>query len=162
MGESIHEQAERFHRDRLRVGAPGLGLTGADRDVREQQMRQGDADRRDRTFHLFVYGELRSSRKDSSLLDGCEKVAVTTVQGTLYHVDGRPALMLAGPGRVEGEVWRCGVERLPELDRHQQVADGIFRRVGVQVDEWACWTYVLGPKLAPRLIDAHRIESGVW
>lgn len=115
------------------------------------------------SFHLFVYGTLMSAGEAIDLLEGCERVGTATVNGTLYDIDGDfPALMLAGNGQIHGEVWRCPVERLAELDGYEGVAQGLFRRVGVQADRWPCWTYVAGPKLAPRIARAKRIESGRW
>lgn len=127
-------------------------------------MTQGEAARTGRSyFHLFVYGTLLSSGEASQLLEGCERVATASVNGTLYDIDGAfPALMLAGDGEVHGEIWRCPTERLLELDGYEGVTERLFRRVGVEVDGWPCWTYVAGPKLAPRIAQAKRIESGRW
>jgi gamma-glutamylcyclotransferase (GGCT)/AIG2-like uncharacterized protein YtfP len=114
-------------------------------------------------FHLFVYGTLRAGGSADELLAGCDRVAQATVAGTLYDIDGQyPALVLAGQGRVEGEVWRCPVDRLPALDAYEGVDDGLFRRVGVQVGEYACWTYVAGPKLASRLTADRRLARERW
>mgnify|MGYP001323065815 CR=1 FL=1 len=127
-------------------------------------MRQGDEARDGTTyFHLFTYGTLRSGRGAAALLEGCEPVAAAAVTGTLFDIDGEyPALVLAGTGRVDGEIWRCPAATLPRLDEYEGVAEGLFRRVGVRVDEWACWTYVAGPKLAPRLNPNRRIPEGRW
>lgn len=115
------------------------------------------------SFHLFVYGTLMSAGEAADLLAGCERVGTASVGGTLYDIDGDfPALMLAGNGQVHGEVWRCPAERLAELDNYEGVAQRLFRRVGVQAEEWPCWTYVAGPKLAPRIAGGRRIESGRW
>jgi gamma-glutamylcyclotransferase (GGCT)/AIG2-like uncharacterized protein YtfP len=82
------------------------------------------------------------------------------VAGTLYDIDGaQPALVLAGAGTVDGEVWRCPVERLAEFDATARLPAGLFRRVGVQVGEYPCWVYVAGPKLAQRLVPARRLRS---
>lgn len=113
-------------------------------------------------FHLFVYGTLKSgARASAEQLRGCRKVADATVAGTLYDIDGQyPALMLYGDTVVEGEVWLCPVDRLEALDRYEGVASGLFRRVGHEVtaDEarYACWLYVAGPRLAPKLTAANR------
>ncbi len=127
-------------------------------------MSQGDAARNGTThFHLFTYGTLRSGGGAADLLEGCEPVGTATVAGTLYTVDDvYPALVLSGPGRVEGEVWRCPAAALERLDAYEGVAEGLFRRVGLRVGEWACWAYVAGPKLATRLVPAHRMERGRW
>lgn len=114
-------------------------------------------------FHLFVYGTLRAGAGAEGMLDGCERVAPASVEGTLYDVGGRyPALMLYGRTQVRGEVWRCPVERLWRLDDYEGVDRGLFRRVGVQVDRFTCWTYVAGPALAHELTPARRIICGDW
>lgn len=114
-------------------------------------------------FHLFVYGTLRRGGEAAAALEGAVRLAPATVAGGLYHTDdGYPALMLAGAGEVHGEVWRCPAPLLARLDEHEGVADGHFRRVGVQVRDWPCWTYVAGPRLARLLTPDRRIASGVW
>ncbi|HEX7117228.1 MAG TPA: gamma-glutamylcyclotransferase family protein [Longimicrobiales bacterium] len=127
-------------------------------------MRQGDAAPTEAAhFHLFTYGTLRRGGSATDLLEGCEAVATATVAGTLYDIDGAyPALVLAGTGRVEGEVWRCPASTLPRLDAYEGIAEGLFRRVGVRVGDRACWTYVAGPKLARRLTADRRIVDGRW
>jgi gamma-glutamylcyclotransferase (GGCT)/AIG2-like uncharacterized protein YtfP len=93
------------------------------------------------------------------MLEGCELVETATVAGTLYDIDGAyPALVLAGAGKVAGEIWRCPVERLAELDRYEGVDARLFRRVGVQVGDYACWTYVAGARLARKLVPERRIR----
>lgn len=112
-------------------------------------------------FHLFTYGTLRRGGAAAELLDGCELVGTGAVAGTLYDIDGAyPALVLAGAGRVEGEIWRCPVDVLPRLDAYEGVAEGLFRRVGVRAGDRACWTYVAGPRLARRLMPDRRVEAG--
>lgn len=112
-----------------------------------------------RYFHLFVHGSVPAVLAAAGAAGGAERVAVREVVGTEYDVGGiETALVLAGPGRVTGEVWRCGVELLPDLDRDERVAGRLLRRVGVQVGEYACWAYVAGPKLAPRLAPGRRLE----
>lgn len=127
-------------------------------------MSRGD-EARNRTvyFHLFTYGTLKRGGDGSALLEGCDLVATTSVPGTLYNIeDAFPAAVLAGNGRIEGEVWRCPADRLPAIDAYEGITEGLFRRVGLRVDEWACWTYVAGPRLARRLKPSCRVESGRW
>ncbi|MFS8636796.1 MAG: gamma-glutamylcyclotransferase family protein [Gemmatimonadota bacterium] len=127
-------------------------------------MTKGDAAReRAATFHLFTYGTLRRGGAAAELLEGCELVGKATVTGTLFDIDGEyPAMILAGPGTVEGEVWRCPTHTLARLDEYEGVAEGLFRRVGVRAGEWACWTYVAGPMLAARLTPDRRLDGGRW
>ena len=63
---------------------------------------------------------------------------------------------------VHGEVWRCPAPVLRELDRHEGVADGLFRRVAVEAAGVVCWTYVAGPRLGPLLRPESIIASGSW
>ena len=114
-------------------------------------------------FHLFVYGSLKADGSAADLMRGCDLVGEATVAGALYDIDGRfPALVLAGPGTVHGEIWRCPVDRLRVLDAYEGTEDGLFRRVGVESEGRGCWTYVAGAALAARLTAAGRIESGTW
>lgn len=110
-------------------------------------------------FHLFTYGSLRSGSDASrTLLDGCGRIGEGVVRGTLYDVGEYPALLLSGDGEVRGEIWRCPPERLVVLDRYEAVAEGLFRRAAVRIDGRACWVYVAGPRLGPRLVPANRVR----
>lgn len=116
-------------------------------------------------FHLFAYGTLKSDTAPASaraLLRDCERIGTAEVRGTLYDTGRYPALLLVGDDRVSGEVWRCPASLLPVLDGYEGVNDGLFRRVGVRAGEHACWVYVAGPMLGPRLKPEARIPSGSW
>ncbi len=114
-------------------------------------------------FHLFVYGTLRSGGEAATVLEGADLIARASVPGGLYDTgNGYPALVLAGGGKVHGEVWRCPAGLLPGLDEYEGVGERLFRRVGVEVRDWPCWTYVAGPRLARLLTPDRRIASGVW
>ena len=114
-------------------------------------------------FHLFIYGTLRGNGAAAHLLAGAGFVDVGAVTGTLYDIRGEyPALMLYGDTRIPGEIWRCPAPLLARLDAYEDVAAGLFRRVGVEVGGRACWTYVAGPRLAHELTPASRLPSGVW
>lgn len=111
-------------------------------------------------FLLFVYGTLRGG---AGLLAGCERIASGTVEGTLYDIRGAyPALLPGGGGLVQGEVWRCPVSKLSDLDAYEGVEEGLFRRIGTRVGEHACWTYVAGPALGGELTPERRVVSGDW
>ena len=110
------------------------------------------------TFNLFAYGTLRSDAPDG-LLDGCERVGTGVVRGTLYDTGSYPALLLTGNDPVPGVIWRCPYHRLPDLDRYEGTADGLFRRAAVEVEGHACWVYVAGPKLGPRLVPEARVHT---
>ncbi|HUG91309.1 MAG TPA: gamma-glutamylcyclotransferase family protein [Planctomycetaceae bacterium] len=115
------------------------------------------------TFHLFAYGTLRRAGPASALLDGCTFVGEAETTGTLYDIKGEyPALMLYGQDTIHGEIWRCPTSRLAELDTWERVDDGLFRRVGIEIDSLPCWIYVAGPRLARRLTPAARLPGGEW
>ena len=106
-------------------------------------------------IHVFAYGAHAESGVSS------EKVRDATVPGTLFEVEGiGPALMLSGPSAVRGEVRRIAIDSLEELDARARVREGLYRRVGVQVGETACWAWVAGPALAPRLATLPRHRGG--
>jgi gamma-glutamylcyclotransferase (GGCT)/AIG2-like uncharacterized protein YtfP len=115
------------------------------------------------TFNLFVYGTLRTGGAAAAKLRDCARVEDASIAGTLYDIDGRfPALVMGGHGRVHGEVWRCPVEMLKQLDEYEGVEQRLFRRVAVQVGANACWTYAAGPLLARRLVPSCRVAGGRW
>lgn len=116
-------------------------------------------------FHLFVYGTLKSATAPPAgraLLRDAERVAEGAVRGTLFDVGSYPALLLSGEDEIRGEVWRCAAELLPVLDRYESTEKGLFRRVAVDVGGIACWVYVAGPRLGPRLTQEARVEHGIW
>lgn len=118
-------------------------------------------------FHLFAYGTLRRGGGAEARLDGCDWIAEGTVGGVLYDIDGRfPALLLYGTAPVRGDVWRCPTELLPDLDRYEGTAAGLFRRVGIEVATpmrpVPCWAYAAGPALSGRLLPERRIDGGEW
>lgn len=115
-----------------------------------------------RHVHIFVYGTLREAAQSAQLLDDCERIGPANVTGMLFDAGAYPALILAGRGRVHGELWRCPPDAVARLDDYEGTDVGLFRRVGLRVDGHACWAYVAGPALAPRLTPDRRIESGVW
>ncbi len=115
-------------------------------------------------FHLFAYGTLRSDVEGGApdLLAAAERLGPATLRGTLYDAGEFPALMLAGRTPIAGEIWRCPAELLNALDRYESVEEGLFRRVATDVDGVACWVYVAGPKLSPRLTLQNRLDDGRW
>src|SRR5690606_24268332 len=107
--------------------ATAIGVDGV--LIGERRMSEGGEAREGTTcFHLFTYGTLRRGvGAADTLLRRCERVGGAAVPGTLYDIDGRfPALVLAGTHRVEGDVWRCPADVLPDLDRYEGVAHGLF------------------------------------
>lgn len=118
---------------------------------------------REGSFHVFVYGTLRSGGEAHERIADCEFVKHAHVLGTLYDIDELyPALMLYGSTRIEGEIWRCPARRLAALDEFESVAKGLFRRAGALIDDVPCWIYVAGPALARHLTPEQRIDDGRW
>ena len=117
-----------------------------------------------RGFHLFVYGTLLNGNGASALMTGCTRVCDATVNGTLYDIDGAfPALMPYGQTPVAGEILYCSdVGLLQRLDDYEGVAKGLFRRIGMEIENHACWVYVAGPALAHKLTPERRVSAGRW
>ncbi|MFW6079366.1 MAG: gamma-glutamylcyclotransferase family protein [Gemmatimonadota bacterium] len=115
-----------------------------------------------RDVHIFVYGTLRDGEHAGRLLHDCERLGAAQVTGMLFDAGAFPAMILAGRGRVHGELWRCPPDAVARLDDYEGTDVGLFRRVGLRVDGVPCWTYVAGPALASRLTPDRRIESGAW
>lgn len=103
---------------------------------------------------LFVYGSLRRNHSGAThpLLAGTIHHGNATVQGTLYRVSWYPGLVLAGDGRVHGELFEFPTARadamLAALDDYE--GSGYARRItrvqladGRSVDAFV-YTY-LGP-----------------
>ncbi|HSJ10994.1 MAG TPA: gamma-glutamylcyclotransferase family protein [Longimicrobiales bacterium] len=126
------------------------------------------AEENEARFNLFVYGTLRAGGGAAELLAGCERVGEGAVSGMLYDIDGRfPAIVLYGDAPVPGEIWRCPATMLLGLDAYEGTADGLFRRVGIEVkttDGTAipCWVYVAGPALSRKLLPTAHLPGGVW
>jgi gamma-glutamylcyclotransferase (GGCT)/AIG2-like uncharacterized protein YtfP len=136
------------------VEAHPVGVEG---EVMAEARSDSGVVRSGRYFHLFVCGTAPGDPRPAALPEGCEQVTAASVPGTLYDLDDSPpALVLAGHGSVAGEVWRCPVEVLIDLDADERVQAGYLRRVGVQVGEYPCWAYVAGPKLARWLVPGRR------
>jgi gamma-glutamylcyclotransferase (GGCT)/AIG2-like uncharacterized protein YtfP len=115
-------------------------------------------------FHLFAYGTLRRDGASASMLRDCEFIGAGTVNGVLYNIDNQfPALVLYGNAPVSGDVWRCPAAMLPTLDAYERIEEGLFRRIGVNVEvgegEIASWVYVAGSGLSRKLSANHRIAS---
>lgn len=115
------------------------------------------------SFFLFVYGTLRRDGGAAGVLEGATFLEPAEVGGVLYDIEGRhPALMLYGDARVRGEIWTCPADLLPRLDAFEGVEEGLFRRIGVEIDGRPCWTYVAGPAIARHLTPDRRIRAGDW
>jgi hypothetical protein len=105
--------------------------------------------------HVFLCG--RTQVRDAP----GEKVRDDVVKGTLFEVEGVGAvLMLAGSAAIRGEVRRVPPSAIADIDARAGVAEGLLRRIGVQVGETACWAWVAGPRLAPRLASGRKNRNG--
>ena len=117
------------------------------------------------SFHLFVYGTLRSGGTAAHMLSEAECIGSGFVGGVLYDIDGEyPALLLYGDTPVRGEIWKCPAALLSTLDAYERIASGLFRRVGVEArgedgSRVACWVYVAGPRLARQLTPTRIVGS---
>ncbi len=115
---------------------------------------------------VFVYGTLRRGASNHWRMDGAEFIASGTVAGGMHRIDWYPGVVLGGNGRVHGEVFAAGPERLAALDAFEGVGAGVpgseYRRVRTavltekgEVEAWI-WEWT-GP------VDGRmRVESGDW
>ncbi|RZL67430.1 MAG: gamma-glutamylcyclotransferase [Variovorax sp.] len=118
--------------------------------------------------HVFVYGTLRAggSNDIARYVPAPLRVGDGEIAGTLYDLGDYPGVVLAGAGRVRGEVYRITsiVESaLDALEGIEEDGSGEYlkRDVDVQVDgeRLACLVYEIHPK---RLRNASVIASGDW
>lgn len=113
------------------------------------------------SVRLFVYGSLRRNAEQVAhpLLVDAAFLGRATVAGTLYSVAWYPGLVLAGEGKVHGELYELPVTRadaiLHSLDDYE---GGGFRRRKVTAaltsGGWCdAWTYAyIGPVHALEVI----------
>jgi gamma-glutamylcyclotransferase (GGCT)/AIG2-like uncharacterized protein YtfP len=66
-------------------------------------------------MRLFVYGLLRPGFEGAELLGTARSLGAATTQGLLYDLGGFPGLV-AGDGRVQGELCEVAADRLPAID----------------------------------------------
>ena len=64
---------------------------------------------------IAVYGSLKAGKYNHPMISGCNKIADTTVVGTLYKVSSYPALIESGDNHYEAEVY--------------EVPDNVYERV---------------------------------
>jgi gamma-glutamylcyclotransferase (GGCT)/AIG2-like uncharacterized protein YtfP len=111
---------------------------------------------------LFVYGTLRGGDVRSHHLDGADYLGVHAVDGyRLYDLGPYPAVV-AGEGRVVGEVYELStathLRLLDEVEGcHHEPP--LYRREVVEVAGGVAWIYVYARPLAT---GARLIESGDW
>ena len=76
--------------------------------------------------HVFVYGTLRrgDDRDITQLRPAPRFVGMASVPGVLYHLGSCPGIVLTGPGRVTGEVYRISSELERQLDEIEEVWPG--------------------------------------
>ena len=118
--------------------------------------------------HVFVYGTLRAggSNDIARYAPAPLRVGDGEIAGTLYDLGAYPGAVLAGAGRVRGEVYRITPLVEAALDALEGIEDDgsgeyLKREVDVAVDgvRLACLVYEIHPD---RLRDAPVIASGDW
>ena len=118
------------------------------------------------TVDVFVYGTLMAGEPQGGLLKRFPREEAS-LSGRLYRLpQGYPALQLGGAAgeRVYGELVRQVDPRmLPVLDQYEGVAEGLYRRVQVDVNAglraWPAWAWVMDDPL--RRGGVH-IPTGRW
>jgi gamma-glutamylcyclotransferase (GGCT)/AIG2-like uncharacterized protein YtfP len=127
--------------------------------------------------YLFIYGSFLLEAAPPQIRNLCtrlHRVAAATVQGTLYDIDGYPALRLEGGDvRVHGEIVSVNSSSVWfRLDTYEGVdrarpQRSLFRRVRTTAtaesgERVPCWVYVYNRPLEERGEDVRRVESGCW
>jgi len=113
---------------------------------------------------LFVYGTLQRGQPQGALLAPCRRVPAST-RGVLWGLPaGYPALVPEGSEPVHGELVEPVDERLLGLlDHYEGVAEGLYRRVEIEVDvglrRHVAWAYVMDH---PEDRGGRRIPDGRW
>ena len=130
------------------------------------------------TRHVFVYGTLRrgEQRDITSLCPAPQWVGSASLRGVLYDLGTYPGVVLGGPKRVLGEVYRIDPQLERQLDEieevwPQQTGEYLKREVQVSMDspafeaasgtrlQLACLIYEIALRPGP---DQPVISSGDW
>jgi gamma-glutamylcyclotransferase (GGCT)/AIG2-like uncharacterized protein YtfP len=95
-------------------------------------MRESNAEAQD-TTRLFIYGTLKRGHGRHDWLRDQRFIgeAVTEPHYRLYNLVAYPALVEVEPGQgraVQGEVWDVTADRLPVIDRIEDVDAGLYAR----------------------------------
>jgi gamma-glutamylcyclotransferase (GGCT)/AIG2-like uncharacterized protein YtfP len=114
---------------------------------------------------FFIYGTLRKGGRAHHFMDGAKFVGMGSVEGSIFHVDQYPGLVIDDGGRVIGEVYEVGDSMVPELDRYEGCFESPphYARVSIEVllDEGRRVDAQVYEFL--QLADSHeRIDSGDW
>jgi gamma-glutamylcyclotransferase (GGCT)/AIG2-like uncharacterized protein YtfP len=124
--------------------------------------------------YLFIYGSFLREAAPRTIRFLCKRlrtVAPATVAGTLYDVDGYPALLLEPSDvPVHGEIVTVGsASAWLRLDAYEGVdrlraQRSTFRRVRTSATTNAgerveCWVYIYNRPLGD---DARRVDCGCW
>jgi gamma-glutamylcyclotransferase (GGCT)/AIG2-like uncharacterized protein YtfP len=110
---------------------------------------------------IFVYGTLLAGEPNHRLLQGSRFVGrATTEPGyRLHDLGAYPAMVQAGEGTVEGELYEIDAPTLAALDRLEG-HPRFYRRVPVTLDGGeAVETYVMA---AERVAGRRVLEGGRW
>ncbi|RZL45580.1 MAG: gamma-glutamylcyclotransferase [Variovorax sp.] len=118
--------------------------------------------------HVFVYGTLRAggSNDIARYAPSPARVGDGEITGTLYDLGDYPGALLAGPGKLRGEVYRITPAVEAALDALEGIEeDGSGEYLKREVDVWvdgtwlACLVYEIHLE---RVRDAPVIASGDW
>ena len=129
-------------------------------------MPQADADAAPR--YVFVYGTLRAGGSNDirRFVPAPELVGEASIFGLLYDLGAYPGMVLGGPSRVRGEVYRIAPRVEAALDELEEVADDdsgeyIKREIAITVGGCAlhCLVYEIQPS---RVVERAVIASGDW
>lgn len=118
--------------------------------------------------HVFVYGTLRAggSNDIARFAPTPERIGHGDIAGTLYDLGAYPGILLGGPGRVYGEIYRIAPEVEIALDAlegvmHDDTGEYIKREIVVDASfgPCACLVYEIQ---RDRVKSASVIASGDW
>ena len=133
-------------------------------------MPQADADAAPR--YVFVYGTLRAGGSNDirRFVPAPELVGEASIFGLLYDLGAYPGMVLGGPSRVRGEVYRIAPRVEAALDELEEVADDdsgeyIKREIAIAIAvavggcALPCLVYEIQPS---RVVERAVIASGDW
>lgn len=116
---------------------------------------------------LFVYGTLLKGEEISGYLRDCKLILAPEVPGRLYDTGrGYPAAMFDeySDDTVAGELYlmESPREKLIELDRLEEVAQGFYERVLLSLGGTDFFSYRAGAAHTAIITDRNQINHGSW
>ncbi|QJE95294.1 gamma-glutamylcyclotransferase family protein [Luteolibacter luteus] len=114
---------------------------------------------------IFVYGSLCRGGPDAFHMEEAELIAHGQVEGRLYQISGRPAVVLGrGQGWVKGEFYSISHDRLEALDQYHGTGESC-KRLHIPVEGWTklgrgerVWTW----EWTAPVSGSRSIASGDW